>query len=242
MDKIDLQEKILGGIFGVIAIIAAVAEMFASGVNAASICSMIKDVFGTLVVVIVMVTVAKLMAPKKQLMTFEDKLTAALNQWIADHDNMIVKTSKMPQGHENDFGMSMTTDINRFYNTEKLKSDTGKGVGRFLRITQIDKDIYASNNVQLEFFINAQTYCSADISPESATSELLQIGRNLSSYITGAVGGIEHGEPRKADARTVIIPISFKESIVSDGEERIDLLINVIDRMYEAMLVAARRK
>lgn len=145
MDNIDIKEKIWGGIFGVIAIIAAIAEMFVNGVNAASICGMVKDVFGTLVVVIVMVAVAKLVAPKKQPMTFEDKMTAALNQWIADHSNMIVKTSKMPQNHENDFGMSMTTDINRFYNTEKLKSDTGKGVGRFLRITQIDRDIYASN-------------------------------------------------------------------------------------------------
>ena len=242
MDNIDIKEKIWGGIFGVIAIIAAIAEMFVNGVNAASICGMVKDVFGTLVVVIVMVAVAKLVAPKKQPMTFEDKMTAALNQWIADHSNMIVKTSKMPQNHENDFGMSMTTDINRFYNTEKLKSDTGKGVGRFLRITQIDRDIYASNNVQLEFFINAQTYCSADISPEDAISELLQVGKNLSSYIIGAGDGIEHGEPKKADARTVIIPISFKQSIVSDGEDKIDLLINVIDRMYEAMLVSARRK
>ena len=242
MDKIDIQEKIWGGIFGVVAIIAAIAEMFANGVDFASICGMIKDVSGTLVVVIVMVAVAKLIAPKKHTVTFEEKLTGALDQWITDHSNMIVRTSKMPQGHENDYGMSMTTDITRFYNTEKLKSDTGKSVGRFLRITQISKDIYASNNVKLEFFVNAQTYCSADSAPEAAIEELLQVGRNLSSYIIGAVDGIEHGEPRKIDPRTAIIPISFKEPIVSDSEDRIDLLINVIDRMYEAMLVSARRK
>ena len=39
-----------------------------------------------------------------------------------------------------------------------------------------------------------------------------------------------------------IIPISFKDAIVTESEDRIDLLINVIDRMYEAMLVSARRK
>lgn len=242
MDKLDIQEKIWGGIFGVIAIIAAIVEMFANGADFASICGMIKDVFGTLVVVIVMVAVAKLISPKKQLVTFEDKLTDALNQWIDDHSNMIVKTAKMPQGHENDFGMSMTTDINRFYNTEKLKSSSGSGVGRFFRITQIDKNLYIDNNVQLEFFINAQTYCSADTSSEDAIKELLQIGKNLASYIVGAVEGVEHGEPRKLDSRTVIIPISFKDAIVSESEDRIDLLINLIDRMYEAMLVSARRK
>ena len=242
MDKLDIQEKIWGGILGMVAIIAAIAEMFANGLNFASICGMIKDVSGTLVVVIVMVAVAKLITPNKQSVTFEEKLTGELNQWIDDHSNMIVRTSRMSQGHENDYGMSMTTDITRFYNTEKLKSDTGKSVGRFLRITQIDKDIYASNDVKMEFFINAQTYCSADVTPEAAIEDLLQVGRNLSSYITGAIDGIEHGEPRKADPRTVVIPISFKEPIVSDSEDHIDLLINVIDRMYEAMLVSARRK
>ena len=148
----------------------------------------------------------------------------------------------MPQGHEKDFGMSMTTDITRFYNAEKLRSDAGKSVGRFLRITQINKDIYANNDVKLEFFVNAQTYCSAESTPEAAIEELLLVGRNLSSYIIGAIDGIEHGEPRKVDPRTVVIPICFKEPIVSDNEDRIDLLINVIDRMYEAMLVSARRK
>ena len=242
MDKLDIKEKIWGGIFGVVAIIAAIAEMFVNGLDFASICGMIKDVSGTLVVVIVMVAVVKLMTPKKQAVTFEDKLTGELDQWITDHSNMIVRTSEMPQDHENDYGMSMTTDITRFYNTEKLKSDTGKGVGRFLRITQINKDIYASNNVRLEFFINAQTYCSVDATAEAAIEELLQVGRSLSSYIVGAIDGIEHGEPRKVDPRTVMIPISFKDPIVSDSEDHTDLLINVIDRMYEAMLVSARRK
>ena len=242
MDKIDIQEKIWGGILGMVAIIAAVIEMIANGLDFASICGMIKDVSGTLIVVIVMVAVAKLIVPKKQTATFEEKLTGELDQWIADHSNMIVRTSKMPQGHEKDYGMSMTTDITRFYNTEKLKSDAGKSVGRFLRITQINKDIYACNDVKLEFFVNAQTYCSADTPPEAAIEELLQVGRNLSSYIVGAIDGIEHGEPRRVDSRTVIIPIGFKESIISDGGDRIDLLINVIDRMYEAMLVSARRK
>lgn len=242
MDKLDIQEKIWGGILGMIAIIAAIAEMFANGLNFASICGMIKDVSGTLVVVIVMVAVAKLITPNKQSVTFEEKLTGELDQWIADHSNMIVRTSRMSQGHENDYGMSMTTDITRFYNTEKLKSDTGRSVGRFLRITQINKDIYARNDVKMEFFVNAQTYCSADAASEAAIEELLRVGRNLSSYIIGAIDRIEHGEPRKVDPRTVVIPISFKEPIVSDSEDHIDLLINVIDRMYEAMLVSARRK
>lgn len=242
MDKLEIREKLWGGIFGTIAIFAAVAEMFVCGVNLSSVFGMIKDVFGTLVVVLVMVTVAKTIMPKKETLTFEDKLSNTLNHWVDAHSNMVVKTSKMPQGHENDFGISMTTDINRFYNTEKLKSDNGNGVGRFLRITHIDKETYKNNNVKLEFFINAQTYSLADNPAESAVDELFQVATRLSSYIRSVIDGIECGELRKVDARTVIIPITFKEAIVSDSGDRIDFLLNVINRMYEAMLVSARRR
>lgn len=240
MDKLDIQEKLWGGVFGVIAIVAAIGEMFVNGVNTASILGMVKDVSGTLVVVIVMVAVARLIVPTKRTLSFEEKMVQSLNKWIDDHSNMIVRTSKLPKGHENDFGMSMTTDITRFYNTEVLKSDTGSGVGRFLRITEIDKSTYAKNAAHIDFFINAQTYC--DPTAEDSINELLSVGHNLSAYIRGAVDGVTVGEPRKEGDRTLIIPVGFKNSIITNDGENIDLVINVIDRMYEAMLVSARRK
>lgn len=242
MDKLDIKEKIWGGIFGVVAIIAAIIEMFANGLDFASICGMVKDVSGTLVVVIVMAAVVKLMAPQKQTVTFEEKLTGELNQWIEDHSNMIVRTSKMRQGHENDFGMSMTTDISRFYNTAKLRSDGGGGVGRFLRLTQIDEKKYAENKVTLEFFLNTQTYCSPDLDLEDKMKELMDVGEALTKYIMGAVPGVKTEKPKKVDEKTVVLPITFAEPIVFENKDRIDMLINVIDRMYEAMLVSARRK
>lgn len=154
---------------------------------------------------------------------------------------MIVKSSKMPRGHENDFGMSMTTDINRFYNTEMLKSDTSVGGGRFLRITQIDKDIYEKNEVKLEFFINAQTYCISS-ETEEILKELMEISAKLIQYIQGIMEGICVGNVHKEGDRTVVIPIMFKSPIITEEKENIDLVINLIDRMYEAMLVSARRK
>ncbi len=235
-ERKDWIETFVGGAFGVVAIIAAIVE-YSLGDNGA-IAGMFKDIFGTLVVVVLLFAAM----PKKTKANFEEKLTSELESWINSHSNMIVKTSKMPQGHENDFGMSMTTDINRFYETAKLTSDAGKGVGRFLRITQINRELYAANNVKLEFFVNAQTYCSPDATPEEATKELLQVGENLSKYIVGVVRGVNHEKPHKLDARTVAIPLSFNEPIVTESGSNTDLLINVIDRMYEAMLVSARRK
>ena len=241
MDKLELQEKIWGGIFGVIAILAAIAELIAGGISAASVFGTIKDISGTLVVVVVMVAVAKLIAPKKQAKSFEERMDDALNEWIQEHSNMIVRTSKMPKEHLNDFGMSMTTDITRFFNTETLKSDSSNSVGRFLRITEIDKKKYSASGVHVDFFLNAQTYCASS-DPTEIMHELEQLSKNLSLYIIGVVDGITVGDCRKEGDRTVLVPVEFTEPLVTENEERIDAVINLIDRMYEAMLVAARRR
>ena len=241
MEKLDIKEKVWGGIFGIIAVVAAIGEMIANGISTPTVLSALKDVSGTLVVVVVMVAVVSLLSTKKHPLSFEDRLKSALIEWIDEHSNMIVRTTKLPKGHENDFGMSMTTDINRFYNNEILKSDSGNGVGRFMRLTEIDAKRYAKNDVSIDFFINAQTYCNiAD--DGDGTNELSEVGKNLASYMKGSFNNITVSEPKKIDDRTFILTIHFIKPIVSDKEDNIDLIINVIDRMYQAMLVAARRR
>lgn len=68
--RID-KETLLAGSFGFVAIIAAIAEMLISGVNSASIVAMIKDVFGTLVDVVVLLVVLKSLLPRKNGKSFE---------------------------------------------------------------------------------------------------------------------------------------------------------------------------
>lgn len=240
IDKIGL-ETFLGGIFAIITAAAIVTEMAMAHFEPAAIAGGIKDLFGTLITIVMLLVAVRALKPKKQVTSFEDRMTDALNSWLSNHSNMIVKTSKLPQGHENDFGMSMTTDVNRFYNNETLKSDGGKGVGRFFRITKIDRKTYEANDVQVMFFLNSQTYCISE-EPSEKLAELISVANNLSMYIQGVIDGLNVGAVRKENNDTVMIPITFKEPIVTDEHEDIDKVINLIDRMYEAMLVSARRK
>lgn len=90
MDKIDFQEKIWGFIFGVIAIIAAISEMLVNGISAASVLGAVKDVFGTLVVVVVFYLVIKNM-PKKPKNLLET-LEKAIEDWGLDNAPLIFKT------------------------------------------------------------------------------------------------------------------------------------------------------
>ena len=61
----DTLEKIGGGILGIVAIGATIAEMILGGIDAASIAGAIKDIAGTLIVVMVLLVALKQLVPKK---------------------------------------------------------------------------------------------------------------------------------------------------------------------------------
>lgn len=71
MKKIDFSEydsfeKIGGGILGAIAIVSAILEMVFNGISVATVMAAIKDVSGTLIVVMVLLVALKKLFPKKQ--------------------------------------------------------------------------------------------------------------------------------------------------------------------------------
>lgn len=71
MKKIDFSEydnfeKIGGGILGSIAIVSAILEMVFNGISTATVMAAIKDVSGTLIVVMVLLVALKKLFPKKQ--------------------------------------------------------------------------------------------------------------------------------------------------------------------------------
>lgn len=71
MKKIDFSEydnleKIGGGILGAVAIISAILEMVFNGISVATVMAAIKDVSGTLIVVMVLLVALKKLFPKKQ--------------------------------------------------------------------------------------------------------------------------------------------------------------------------------
>lgn len=90
MDKLDLQEKIWGFIFGIIAIIAACLEVVVNGISAATILGAIKDVFGTAVVIVVFYMVIKSLPKKPKKLT--EILEKTILDWGLDNAPLIFKT------------------------------------------------------------------------------------------------------------------------------------------------------
>lgn len=64
MDRRDFIENIIGGIFAIIAILAAIVEVVINGISASTIAAGIKDIFGTLVVIVLFFVVIKDSIPK----------------------------------------------------------------------------------------------------------------------------------------------------------------------------------
>lgn len=89
MDKIDFQEKKWGFVFGIIAMAAAIVEMIVNGICVSSVMSAIKDVFGTLVVVVVFYYMMK-NAPKKP-KNITEVLEKTIEDWGLDNAPLIFK-------------------------------------------------------------------------------------------------------------------------------------------------------
>ncbi len=92
MDKMEFQEKVLGGIFGIIAIVAAIAEAIANGISAATVFAAIKDVSGTLIVAVLLITFIKQLPrrPKNLL----ERLENEVEEWGKKNSPLIFKAEE----------------------------------------------------------------------------------------------------------------------------------------------------
>jgi len=186
MDKLDVQEKIWGGIFGVVAVLAAIAEMLTNGISASSVFGMIKDVAGTLVVVVVMVAVARLLVPKKASRSFEDRFQKALEDWKNANSNMIVKTDVMDGKSKNEvlsrfYGLGMKTDMNDFYNEVSMTTQAGW----FVRLPVIKRENYNRENIEINFHLNKETFFGRglNMSGDELNRKFNELSNKFSEYI-----------------------------------------------------------
>ena len=65
MNRDDFIDKIIGGVFALIAVGAAILELVLGGISASSIAACIKDIFGTLAVVVLFFAVIRDKIPSK---------------------------------------------------------------------------------------------------------------------------------------------------------------------------------
>ena len=90
MDRNDFIEKVIGGILGAVAIIAAIVEMILGGFSAESIVAAIKEIAGTLIVVVLLVAFVKSLPKKPK--NLSEILEKSVEDWGIDNAPLIFKT------------------------------------------------------------------------------------------------------------------------------------------------------
>lgn len=85
------KEVLFGGIFGIIAIIAALGEMIANGFSIGTVLATVKDIAGTLVAVMVFIIAIKHLFVKKPT-DFNGIFTAEMEKVISKYSPILIKS------------------------------------------------------------------------------------------------------------------------------------------------------
>ena len=231
-ERNDWIETFVGGACGVIAILAAVIE-YILGDNGA-VAGMFKDIFGTLVVVVLLIAAM----PKRRKFNFEERLPAALEEWTKANANMIVHNDAMDGKGKNDtvaphYGLGMKTDMNDFYQGVS----TTRKVGWFVRLPVIKEENYNKENIRINFHLNETTFFGEG---NGLTSEELKKEFDKLSNLFAQFINTKFNDYVSAAGKNDTLTVEIKHPIKT--EEDIERLIAIINTAYSAYLVAAHIK
>lgn len=229
MNREDFFDKILGGVFALVAIIAATFELVLGGISAASIAACIKDIFGTLAVVILFFAVIRDKIPKY---SFEKRLQKAIEFWQQENSNMIIRKPEHDIEHigmdATCYSLDLKTSVIDFY---EPKSNTNK-TGLFLRMPALKRENYNVDKIELNFYLNKGTFFSSISSEIDLRRGYEQLIKLFSDLVNNKHSGfaIAGGSGKE-------FKVQIQHAIKTN--EDIKNLVDVINTVYTAYLVSA---
>ena len=223
-------EVILGGFFGLVAIVAILAEMAIAGFDTMSIASGIKDMAGTMVAVMIFIIAIQRLIPKKENLSFEEKLTKALNNWCETNSTLIVKSTD--DNETGKYGFSMRTNITDFY---RAIPQTNK-VGWFVRMPIINEDLYNKKDLQIDFHLNKGTFFEGiELTKEELRAKYNELGNLFCGFINAKYSDFAIASQKDDNIRVVI-----RTGIQNDAD--ISRFVDLLDSMVQAYLTSANIK
>ncbi len=230
IERIGL-ETFWGGIFAVVTAVAIVIEMALAGFEPSAIAGGVKDFFGTLVTIVMLFIAIKEFRPKKEKLTFDEKLETALINWQQENSNMVVRK---PENDKNGsyFSLDTKTDVSDFYSS----SGKTKNTGLFLRMPPLKEECYHNGNILVTFFLNKGTFFSDVVESDLTGDHYRNLAKRFADLFNAKHGGFATAEVSKDKEITVTIP----NAVTTD--EDIEALIDAINTMYTSYLVSARIK
>jgi len=223
----DATEKIIGGIFGVIAIAAIIVEMSLGGYSSDAVVGGIKDIASTLITVVMLIVAIKALRPKKEeAFSFENELKSRLSSFVSENSRML-KIKDAEEGNQNYYELYMETDFNAYFGEK-----TTLRAGWFMRIPPINEKVYGKEELKMTFHLNQGTFFGHN-KPENEVDAYATIGDKIKSLII-----------RETDENTLVcqynrtkkeIEIEFKKPLTT--QEDINMFVGLIRKIYNSYLV-----
>lgn len=216
MKKIDFSEydsfeKIGGGILGAIAIVSAILEMIFNGISAATIMAAIKDVSGTLIVVMVLLAALKKLFPKKQMdfsAAFLDEMEAVLKKY-----NPILKP--------------VDSEKIEYHIADNLACLYGGKEGSYHRLFA-----FSENEQSITFKVSKTVFFGR--TSDDRENELADIALDISKTVSHDFDCVE-----KANSGKDSFTLFFKEPFESETSARV--LAEVVDKVLLLYVARCRK-
>ncbi|MDO4203598.1 MAG: hypothetical protein Q4D07_03735 [Selenomonadaceae bacterium] len=216
-NRIDFEVK-LGGICGAVAVVAIIIEVFLKGGNVESIVGGIKDIAGTIVGVLVLVSAWMALHPKKsENFDFEKELEQRLSLWQEEHKNMI-------SYDESIYDLYMKTDITNFF-----EEGTSNKKGRFVLIQLADI-------TTVTFSLNKGLFIGTG-ADDTWKEQLDNIGQMMRTYVYGIYQDFAEIKYDKSK-KNIVATLKAKPNT----ETELNKIIEMLNTMYQAFLVCASTK
>ncbi len=155
----DSLEKVVGGIFGVVAIVAAVVEIFLCGASTESIVAGIKDVSGTLIVVVLLLAFIK---SHKKTKGIRGSIESGMEKLEEVYSPLIREATVTENSNEQK--INKLKEVIRY----EIASDIGVLFGKQSKSYAPFFDIDSENPTKVEFYIRKKFFSDTVENPFNA--------------------------------------------------------------------------
>ena len=183
-----------------------------------------------MVAVMIFIIAIQRLIPKKENLSFEEKLTKALNNWCETNSTLIVKSAD--DNETGKYGFSMRTNITDFY---RAIPQTNK-VGWFVRMPIINEDLYNKKDLQIDFHLNKGTFFEGiELTKEELRAKYNELGNLFCGFINAKYSDFAIASQKDDNIRVVI-----RTGIQNDAD--ISRFVDLLDSMVQAYLTSANIK
>ncbi|MBC7088423.1 hypothetical protein E8P77_12140 [Soehngenia saccharolytica] len=225
MEKFDRDERLLGGIFGIIAIIAAFSELLLSGLDAVSFAGAVKDIAGTLVAIIVFFTIMKNLTKEND---FRGSIEGKMNEVIKKYEPLVMEEKSNTDDNINRQNKLMRTIC---YGIASSSNVLFGGTAGYVRFLEIESD----NPDRMEFLIRKKFFGDSESTPYNPR----EISERIVNNLRNSFPNYTISYRREDDDRYRVI-VSFNGNSMTN-KEGIETIIDIIEKVILLYVILGRK-